>query len=181
MKQLPGGISRRNFLAGSVGTGLFMGLGAVLPGYSQEAAVNEISAKGASRSFSPTIWFEIDNTGKVLINITKAEMGQHVGTALARIVAEELGADWSNVSINHVDSDPKWGLMVTGGSWSVVTSFETLSRAGAAGRTVLVDAAAVLMGVNAAKLTAKNGIVSGAGKKMSFAEIVERGDIGRSL
>jgi len=181
MKQLPGGISRRNFLAGSVGTGLFMGLGAVLPGYSQEAAVNEISAKGASRSFSPTIWFEIDNTGKVLINITKAEMGQHVGTALARIVAEELGADWSNVSINHVDSDPKWGLMVTGGSWSVVTSFETLSRAGAAGRTVLVDAAAVLMGVNAAKLTAKNGIVSGAGKKMSFAEIVERGDIGRSF
>ena len=181
MKRLADGISRRNFLAGTVGTGLFMGLGAVLPGCSRDAAVDEISATGASRSFSPTIWFEIDETGKVVINITKAEMGQHVGTALARIVAEELGADWNSVSINHVDSDPKWGLMVTGGSWSVVTSFEMLSRAGAAGRTVLVDAAAPLMGVEPSKLTVQDGVVSGAGQTMSFADIVTRGDIGRSF
>jgi CO/xanthine dehydrogenase Mo-binding subunit len=158
-----------------------MGLGAVLPGYSQDAVMGEIIDKGASRSFSPTLWFEIDEAGKVLINITKAEMGQHVGTALARIVADELGADWANVSINHVDSDPKWGVMVTGGSWSVVTSFEMLSRAGAAGRTVLLDAAAALMGADASSLTAQDGVVSGAGQTMSFAEIVTRGEIGRSF
>ena len=34
-------------------------------------------------------------------------------------VADELEAPWEDVRINHVDSDPKWGLMVTGGSWSV--------------------------------------------------------------
>ena len=61
------------------------------------------------------------------------------------IVADELGADWSRVSIDHVDSDPKWGFMVTGGSWSVFTSFTQLSQAGAAGRTVLIDAAAKLV------------------------------------
>jgi CO/xanthine dehydrogenase Mo-binding subunit len=175
------GISRRSFLAGSVGAGLVMGLGTVLPGCSRETGVSDIAATGGSRSFSPTIWFEVDSAGKVLINITKAEMGQHVGTALARIVADELGADWDSVSIAHVDSDPKWGVMVTGGSWSVVTSFEMLSRAGAAGRRVLIDAAAALMGVDPGALSASGGMVSGAGQTLSFAEIVSKGDIARSF
>jgi hypothetical protein len=52
--------------------------------------------------------------GLVTINIIRAEMGQHVGTALARILADELEADWDKVRIVHVDTDPKWGLMVTG-------------------------------------------------------------------
>lgn len=181
MKHIAEGMSRRSFLAGSLGIGLVMGLGAVLPGCSQEESLSDIVASGASRSFAPTIWFEMDAAGKVLINITKAEMGQHVGTALARIVADELGADWDSVSIAHVDSDPKWGVMVTGGSWSVVTSFEMLSRAGAAGRSVLIDAAAALMGVDASALSAAGGMVSGAGQTMSFAEIVSRGDISRSF
>ncbi|WOJ97084.1 molybdopterin cofactor-binding domain-containing protein [Congregibacter brevis] len=181
MKNLKTGVSRRSFLAGSLGTGLMMGLGVVLPGCSKEEAVSEIAATGGSRMFSPAVWFEISEAGEVLVNIAKAEMGQHVGTALARIVAEELGADWESVSLAHVDTDPKWGYMVTGGSWSVVTSFEMLSRAGAAGRTVLIDAAAKLLGVDASGLSAENGLVSGAGQSLSFAEIVSRGDISRTF
>ncbi|WP_439106171.1 molybdopterin cofactor-binding domain-containing protein [Congregibacter sp.] len=181
MKDLKTGVSRRSFLAGSLGTGLMMGLGVVLPGCSKEEVVSEIVATGGSRMFSPAVWFEINEAGEILVNIAKAEMGQHVGTALARIVAEELGADWESVSLAHVDTDPKWGYMVTGGSWSVVTSFEMLSRAGAAGRTVLIDAAAALLGVDAAQLSASNGVVSGAGQSLSFAEIVSRGDISRTF
>ncbi|EED30431.1 membrane-bound aldehyde dehydrogenase (pyrroloquinoline-quinone) [gamma proteobacterium NOR5-3] len=181
MKSINTGVSRRSFLAGSLGTGLVMGLGVVLPGCSKEEAVSEIAATGGSRLFSPAVWFEINEAGEVLVNIAKAEMGQHVGTALARIVADELGADWGSVRLAHVDTDPRWGYMVTGGSWSVVTSFEMLSRAGAAGRTVLIDAAAKLSGVDAAQLSAENGVVSGAGQSLSFAEIVSRGDINRSF
>ncbi|MEE4191292.1 MAG: molybdopterin cofactor-binding domain-containing protein, partial [Halieaceae bacterium] len=174
-------ISRRSFLAGMASTGLIMGLGAVLPGCSKEEAVSDMAATGGSQSFSPAVWFEVSNTGDVTINIAKAEMGQHVGTALARIVADELGADWSKVSLHHVDSDPKWGYMVTGGSWSVVNSFTMLSQAGAAGRKVLTDAAAALLGVEAATLTAENGQVSGGGQSLSFADIVSRGDVSRSF
>jgi len=45
-----------------------------------------------------------------VVNIIRAELGQHVGTALARIVADELEADWAKVKIALVDTDPKWGL-----------------------------------------------------------------------
>ena len=128
-------MDRRSFIAGTAGTTLLMGLGSVLPGCSSDDAADDLKA-GASKRFSPAVWFEIDGTGAVVVNIAKAEMGQHVGTALARIVADELGADWSRVSLAHVDSDPKWGYMVTGGSWSVHTSFAMLSQAGAAGPTL---------------------------------------------
>ena len=92
-EKMQGQVSRRTFLAGSAGATLVMGIGAVLPGCSKEEAATDVAAGDMSRSFAPTVWFEIDSDGGVLVNIAKAEMGQHVGTALARIVADELGAD----------------------------------------------------------------------------------------
>ena len=174
-------ISRRSFLAGTAGTTLVMGFGSVLPGCSREEAAEEIVDNGASNKFSPNVWFEIDGTGHVLVNIAKAEMGQHVGTALARIVADELGADWSRVSIKHVDTDPKWGYMVTGGSWSVFTSFTMLSQAGAAGRTVLIEEGAKLLGVEPTLCRAAEGRVTSGDSSVSFAEIVAANDIMRTF
>ena len=174
-------ITRRTFIAGTAGTTLVMGLGSVLPGCSSEDAATDLMAAGASNIFSPAVWFEITGTGDVTVNIAKAEMGQHVGTALARIVADELGADWSRVSLAHVDSDPKWGYMVTGGSWSVLTSFTMLSQAGAAGRAVLVEAGAALLGVDAASCRSENGRVISGDQGVSFAEIVATGDISRTF
>lgn len=167
-------LSRRSFLAGSTAGGLVMafGGGALLP--SAVAALEE-------KRFAPTVWFEIDSAGTVLVNIAKAEMGQHVGTALARIVADELGADWSKVGIHHVDSDPKWGYMVTGGSWSVHTSFQALSQAGAAGRQVLIEAGAALLGVEPAACRAVNGAIHAGDRSVSFADIVQKGAIDRQF
>lgn len=175
------GLTRRGFLAGSTSAGLLMGLGALLPGATLEAAAAEMSKSGTSKIFSPAVWFEIQEDGAIVVNIAKAEMGQHVGTALARIVADELGAQWDDVTLAHVDTDPRWGYMVTGGSWSVVTSFTMLSQAGAAGRMVLLDAAAALLGVDADQLSVANSRVSGGGASLSFAEIVQRGDVSRSF
>lgn len=174
-------VSRRTFLAGTVGTTLVMGIGSILPGCSREQAASDLATLGASKHFSPTVWFEIDGTGSVLINIAKAEMGQHVGTALARVVADELGADWSRVSIKHVDSDPKWGYMVTGGSWSVFTTFAMLSQAGAAGRTVLIEEGAKMLGVEADQCKAQGGNVIAGSKQVSFADIVAKADVSRTF
>ena len=158
-----------------------MGLGAVLPGCSREEAASQIGMTGSNQSFAPTVWFEINNDGDVLVNIAKAEMGQHVGTALARIIADELGADWNDIAIKHVDTDPRWGYMVTGGSWSVNTTFAMLSHAGAAGRTVLLEAGAKLLGVNVADCKAIDSRIATGDRQVSFAEIVQKGNISRNF
>ena len=165
--------SRRGFLIAMVG-------GGVMLGYARSGLAAPATG-GASDLFEPTIWYGIDPSGVVTVNIIRAEMGQHVGTALARIVADELEADWNKVKTVTVDSDPKWGLMVTGGSWSVWQSFPLLSRAGAAGRVALVEEGAKLLGVSSQSCTARNGAVHAKGKSISYGEIVARGDLRRTF
>jgi len=182
-------LSRRTFLASSASAGLIMGLGVTLPGCSREEAATQIAASGGSQLFAPSIWFEIDASGAIVVHMPKAEMGQHVGTALARIIADELGANWDDISISLADSDPKWGLLqpgaalgdITGGSWSVFTSFTAISQGAAAGRTILIEAGAALMGVGVDACSARDGLVSAAGQHVSFADIVSKGDISRSF
>ena len=113
----------------------------------------------AAGNFEPTVWFSVRPSGRIQVNIAKAEMGQHVGTALARVVAEELEANWQDVEIEYVDSDPRWGYMVTGGSWSVHTTFDLLSSAGAAGRVALVEAGAAMLGAAVGECRAENSRV----------------------
>jgi isoquinoline 1-oxidoreductase beta subunit len=168
--------SRRQFLIGSVGTGLLM---AFSPFLNAEILTGGARQQLSDKLFSPTVWFEIDTNGLIIVNIAKAEMGQHVGTALARIVADELGADWQKVELRHVDTDPKWGYMVTGGSWSVFQSYLPLSQAGAAGRTVLIEAGAKLLNVESAQCHVENSHVLANGKSISFAEIVKNGKFDR--
>jgi isoquinoline 1-oxidoreductase subunit beta len=172
--------SRRGFLIRMIGAGVMLG-------YARSGwAAAELLAKEAkaplspSELFEPTIWYGIDTNGIVTVNIIRAEMGQHVGTALARIVADELEGDWSKVKIDVVDSDPKWGsMMMTGGSWSVWQSFPVLSRSGAAGRIALIEEGAKLLGVSAKICTARNGAVHAGGRSILYGDIVARGDLRR--
>ncbi len=166
--------SRRAFLIGMAGAGFVFGFAPA------DAATNSAVA-AAPGDFEPTIWYSIHRDGIVTVNIIRAEMGQHVGTALARILADELEADWDKVRIVAVDTDPKWGLMVTGGSWSVWMTFPVFSRAGAAGRIALVEEGAKLLGVPANRCVARGGAVIAAGRSISYAEIIERGDLRRTF
>jgi CO/xanthine dehydrogenase Mo-binding subunit len=170
----PVDVSRRSFLVGSAGAGVLMAFAGSAMGASAQDDL-------AARRFAPTVWFEMDSAGVTTVNIKRAEMGQHVGTALARIVADELELAWSDVRIVHVDSDPKWGLMVTGGSWSVHTSFDELSRAGAAGRIALIEAGAGMLGANAADCRARDSRVIAGDRSVSYAEIVRAGGLDRSF
>ncbi len=180
--------SRRGFLIAMIGGGVMLGYAR-----SSLAAVEFLSSgtqeflpsgtqgsNSAGELFEPTIWYRIDPSGAVTVNVIRAEMGQHVGTALARIVADELEADWGKVSIVEVDTDPKWGEMVTGGSWSVWQSFPVLSRAGAAGRIALIEEGAKLLGVSPQSCTARNGAVEAKGKSILYGDIVGRGDLPRT-
>jgi len=173
-KSAAAGLSRRGFLIASASTGLVCA-------FTRDAfGVDSPPAAAQSGDFEPTLWYQIDAQGIVTVNVIRAEMGQHVGTALARIVADELEADWADVRIHHVDSDPKWGLMVTGGSWSVWQSFQALSQAGAAGRQALVAAGAKLLGVDPAACSAQAGKVHAGARTVSYADIVRHGGLSAS-
>lgn len=124
--------------------------------------------------------YGIDRSGTVTVNIIRAELGHHVGSALARIVADELEADWDKVRIVEVDSDPKWGEMITGASWSVWQSFPVLSRAGAAGRIALVEEGAKLLGFSPQSCRARNGAVQAKRRSILYGDIVARGYLRRA-
>ncbi len=174
-------LSRRNFLMAAGGAGLVFGFVRLADAAMDPAAHGGMPAPVVPPSFEPTLWFGIDTEGIVTVNIIRAEMGQHVGTALARILADELEADWDRVRIVHVDSDPKWGLMVTGGSWSVWQTFPLFSHAGAAGRIALIEAGAKLLGVSPSACTAHKGQVVSGGRSIGYGEIARRGGTARSF
>ncbi|WP_394764522.1 molybdopterin cofactor-binding domain-containing protein [Phenylobacterium sp.] len=169
-EDLSGALSRRGFLIAATSAGVAMG-------FAGEAS----AASAAPAGFAPTLWYSIDREGIVTVNVIRAELGQHVGTAIARIVADELEADWSKVRIKTVDSDPKWGLMVTGGSWSVWQSYPIYSQAGAAGRMALIEEGAKLLKVAPGACVARNGAIHAGKASVSYGEIVKRGALARSL
>lgn len=172
---LSSALNRRNFLIGSSAAGLAFGYAAV----SGVPIVGEALAAG---NFAPTVWYTIAPDGKVTVMVGKAEMGQHVSSAMAQIVADELEADWRMMNVALVDNDPKYndpvlGALITGGSWSVRMNFDPMSRAGAAGRITLIEAGAGMMGVPAGECRAANSQVihSKSGKRVSYAKIVTDG------
>ena len=121
------GFSRRAFLVGSASTGLVLGYSALPDLVSSGAAL-------AAANLEPTVWYSIDPKGIVNVTCAKAEMGQHVSSAMAQLIAEELEADWKDVRVTFPDNDPKYadpvlGAIITGGSWSVHYNFDAMSRA----------------------------------------------------
>ena len=166
-------LSRRSFLVTAGAAGLVFGFGA-LPGSQAQAAA----------PYDPSIWYSMGPDGLVTVNVGKADMGQHVASTMAQIVAEELGANWSSMRVNLMGNDPKFndpvlGAIITGGSWSTMMNFDAMSRAGAAGRMALVDAAAGAMGVPAGECVGAESRVTHtkSGKSMTYADIVKSGKV----
>jgi isoquinoline 1-oxidoreductase subunit beta len=171
------GVSRRDFLVGSAaGLGLVMGYGALPVG----GGVKEAMAAG---SFSPNMWFSMDDAGITTVNIVKAEMGQHVGTAIAQSLADELEVPWENIRLNFPDVAPQWGLFITGGSWSINWTFAAMSQAGAAGRIVLMEQAVKNWGVPVAELRADQGMIyhDKSSRKVSYGDLVKGCIVSRSF
>ncbi|MFZ5805019.1 MAG: molybdopterin cofactor-binding domain-containing protein [Acidobacteriota bacterium] len=157
------GLSRRELLNLSMMVGGGLVLGRVFPALAEEPA-----------ALQPNPFVRVGTDGRVTIWVNKSEMGQGVLTGLAQIIADELGADWSQVEAVQADADAKFGNQNTGGSTAVRTQFEELRKAGAAAREMLVQAAAKRWGVPAERLIARGGKVLDpkTGSSLAFRELV---------
>src|SRR6202011_5523024 len=98
--------------------------------------------------FAPNAFIRIDQAGHTTLVMPQVEMGQGVYTAVAMILAEELDADFAQVTLEHAPpndklyGNPTFGLQVTGNSNSIRAWWMQLRKAGAGARAMLVQAAA---------------------------------------
>jgi CO/xanthine dehydrogenase Mo-binding subunit len=155
----PADLSRRSFLVGTAAAGLALGYSAV-PGM-----LGADQALAAASNFDPSVWYSIAPDGIVTVTCGKADMGQHIASTMAQIVSEELGSSWKDMRVQLASNDPKFndpvlGAQITGGSWSTMMNFESMSRAGAAGRIALTEAAAVSMGVPSGELVVRDSVIT---------------------
>ena len=125
---------------------------------------------------SPNAFIQIAPTGIVTIMAPAPEIGQGIRTMLPMVIAEELDADWSQVVVKQADLNAEaYGFQVAGGSMSTPNLFEPLRRVGAAGRSLLVSAAAKRWGVAEEKCTTQSGrVFNGAsGQSLGYGDLAD--------
>ena len=139
-------------------------------------------------------WLTIARDGRVTVAVPQVELGQGAYTAVAQMVADELGADWRTVGVAPALPSAaqanlliargrgRWladerarreGATLTGGS-STVRALEWPARAaGAEARDRLRTAAAAEWGVELADTDARDGFVVAGNRRARFGELAE--------
>ena len=150
----------------------------------KEEVGNRAASKGGRRSvpfFALSPYIRIGTDGRVVIVDGKSEMGQGVYSSLPMLAAEELEVEWSNISVEAAPVAPEyyhaqWGIQATGGSTSVLSEWDRLRQAGAAARTMLVQAAAAIWKVDPKSCRAEKGSVihQPSGRRLSYGELAEK-------
>ncbi len=164
-------IDRRAFLRVSALAGGGIALAYIEPA---EALASWLTPH-APAVFTPNAYIRITTDGVITIVAKNPEIGQGVKTMLPMLIAEELDVDWKDVKVEQAMSDPeKYGVQFAGGSLSTPTNWDELRRVGAAGRQLLVAAAAKTWGVAEADCETATGVVHhrASGRKLGYGELV---------
>jgi len=135
----------------------------------------------SDKSFAPNAYLRIDPNGAVTVIVGYVEMGQGVYTSIPMLIAEELEVPLATVRVEHAPPNDKLfgnpllaGLQATGNSNAIRGAFEPMRRAGAAARTMLVQAAARRWNVDPASCRAENGAVihPTSGRRLKYGALV---------
>jgi isoquinoline 1-oxidoreductase beta subunit len=157
--------SRRTFLKASavVGGGLLL-----------DCYIPNVRAASASDGGVLNAYIRVMPDGIVTIVAKNPEIGQGVKTSLPMLIAEEFDIDWKNVRTEQADADgAKYAPQFAGGSTATPLNWEPLRRVGAAGREMMVRAAAKSLGVPASELKTASGTVTHVptGRKLTYGEL----------
>lgn len=168
-------VGRRSFLKTSAAAG-----GGLMIGFNWLTSCSELAVEKQTLAI-PNEWFKINgyikigDTGMVTIYSPNPEIGQNVMTSMPMIVAEELDVPWENVVVEQgaLDEDAFKNPQFAGGSLSIMLGWDALRMAGAAGKRMLLEAAAKEWGVAVTDLTASNGVI----KENNGERTIEYGQI----
>ena len=170
-------LSRRGVVKASLAGGLVLALHLPL----RAANAPEQASDNTAGQFAPNAFIRIDHSGKTTLVMPQVEMGQGVYTAVAMILAEELDADYSQIVLEHAPpndklyGNPVFGIQVTGNSNSIRAFWKPLRAAGAAARSMLVQAAAAQWRVDPAGCSAAGGKVihAASGRVTPYGDLVD--------
>ncbi|MDP1874299.1 xanthine dehydrogenase family protein molybdopterin-binding subunit [Phenylobacterium sp.] len=140
--------SRRAVLAGGGAGGLVLAF--------------SFAGKGAAADGPAKLnaYVQIAPDGIITIVSKNPEIGQGIKTSLPMLIAEELDVDWANVRTVQAGNDPQaYGRQFAGGSMATPLHWDQLRQVGAAGRAMLMAAAAADWSVDVASLTTEPGVV----------------------
>jgi isoquinoline 1-oxidoreductase subunit beta len=172
-------ISRRSFLKGSLAAGGLTIAVSVTPfGYK---LLNAAEMKGGVSAFKPNAWFEITPDNVVTVWVSKSEMGQGAHTALPMLVADELEASWKQIRVKQAPAAKEYAcrvmdMQITVASASCRGYYEPLRKAGAAGRAMLITAAAKTWNVPESECKAELGKVmhTKSKKSLTYGQLCEK-------
>ena len=161
-------ISRRDFIRGaaSVGGGLMLGIYLPIGNAVGQENVAAWAAK-VTPPRPPSAFLRIAPDDTITLVTPTVEMGQGGHTAMPMILMEELAGDWERLKVEDAPAaamfnNPLFGRQITAGSFSVRGWYTELRRTGAAGREMLVSAAARQWGVPAAECAAAGSVITHA-------------------
>ncbi|UVJ43499.1 xanthine dehydrogenase family protein molybdopterin-binding subunit [Pseudomonas sp. LS1212] len=166
-------ISRRRFLKNTVVVGGALVIAFALPGGKRLAWAADTN----TTTFSPNAFLRVGSDNSVTVLLAHSEMGQGIWTGLAMLIAEELDADWSKIKVEHAPADAAYGSKVfgglqgTGGSTSIWSEFDRYRQAGAAARTLLIQAAAKRFDVPVTDIRTENGEVIVGDKRVPYGDL----------
>ena len=140
-----------------------------------------LDANGAISKDAPpallSAYVSIAPTGVITILGKNPEIGQGIKTSLPMMIAEELDADWAKVVIETAPVDrARFGGQQAGASTAIPGNYDPLRRVGAAGRQMLIEAAATQWKVPAGECSASNSVVTHAPSKrrLTYGQLATR-------
>jgi isoquinoline 1-oxidoreductase beta subunit len=161
-------VDRRSFLRVTALAG-----GGMLLSLDVEALADATTAT----AFTPNPFIRIGADGAITLIAKNPEVGQGIKNMLPMLIAEELDVDFRQITIEQADADEsKYGPQVAGGSTSTPNNWEPMRRVGAAGRELLVRAAAQTWGVPEAECSTASGAVlhASSGRKLAYGQLVAK-------
>jgi isoquinoline 1-oxidoreductase subunit beta len=174
----PAIVDRRTFFKSSALAGGGLLLAFYAPGIEGSITAQEQMPKPLP--LVPFAYVKIAPDETVTIVANHSEMGQGVYTSLPMLLNEELEADWSRIRVEAAPVDavynhPIFGMQMTGGSTTTAAEWDHYRKLGAAGRTVLLEAAAQKWNVPASSCRAEKGVVihTATSRKASYGSLAE--------
>jgi len=166
-------IDRRSFLKVTAA-----GAGGVLIGlYVQPKAAAQGRGGPPVPPPDPHTYVKIAADGTVTIMAKNPEVGQGIKTMLPMLIADELDVDWKSVTIEQTDfDDSKYAAQIAGGSTATPTNWLPMRQAGAAGRAMLITAAAQTWSVPEAECSTASGRVyhKASDRSLGYGELAAK-------